>query len=306
MKVLVLHTIPPEAPGLNRVVDEFDLGGAAQNVASVLPEAVVYGVRGEVREILTLLEQHPGSVVFNACEAPLGRPDLEAHVAALLEWLGVRFTGCRSETLALCRRKDLASAVLQAAGVPVPARVDPAHPAFPCIVKPAGEDGSACIDQQSICEDEGALQRALSCLGQAAVVQEFVPGREFAVSLWGNHQPEFVSIGETIFEKGLRLITYAAKWHVESADFVNSPLHYNSNIAPDLRAAVTAAARGAWRAVEARHALRVDVRLDAAGNPYVLDVNPNPEISPGVGICRAVQEAGWQWQEFIRRLVEWA
>jgi len=306
MRVLVLHTIPPEAPGPNRVVDEFDLSGAAQNIASVLPEAAVYGVRGEVREILTLLEQHPSAVVFNACEAPLGRPDLEAHVAALLEWLGVRFTGCRSETLALCRRKDLVSAVLLAAGVPVPAPVDPAHPVFPCIVKPAGEDGSACIDQQSICEDKEALQRAVSRLGQAAVVQEFVPGREFAVSLWGNHQPEFVSIGETRFLKGLRLITYAAKWHVESADFANSPLHYNSNIAPDLRAAVTAAARGAWRTVGARHALRVDVRLDAAGNPRVLDVNPNPEISPGVGICRAVQEAGWQWQEFIRKLVEWA
>jgi len=306
MRVLVLHTLPPDAPAPDRLADEFDLSGAAQNVASVLPEAIICGVRGEVREILTLLEQHPGAVVFNACEAPLGRPDLEAHVAALLEWLGVRFTGCRSETLALCRRKDLTSAVLQAAGVPVPALVDPARPVFPCIVKPAGEDGSACLDHQSVCEDADALHGAVARLGQAAVVQEFIPGREFAVSLWGNHQPEFGSLGETIFEKGLRLITYAAKWHVESADFANSPLFYNSTIAPEVRAAVTAAAQGAWRAVGARHALRVDVRLNAVGNPRVLDVNPNPEISPGVGICRAVQEAGWQWQDFIRKLVEWA
>jgi len=306
MKVLVLYTLPPDTAGPNRVVEEFDLSGAAQNIAAVLPEAAVCGVRGEVREILTLLDQHPDAVVFNTCEAPLGRPDLEAHVASLLEWLGVRFTGCRSETLALCRRKDLTSAVLRAEGVPIPAPVDLAHPVFPCIVKPAGEDGSACLDHGSVCENEQALHRALSQLGQPAFVQEFVPGREFAVSLWGNEQPEFVSIGETVFEKGLRLITYAAKWHVESADFANSPMLYNSDVAPALRATLTVAAQGAWRAVGARHALRVDLRLDAAGTPRVLDVNPNPEISAGVGICRAVQEAGWKWQDFVRKLVEWA
>ena len=306
MTVLVLHTLPPEAPGPDRLVDEFELSGAAQNIASVLPEAVVHGVRGEVREILTLIEQHPQAVVFNACEAPLGRPDLEAHVAALLEWLGVRFTGCRSETLALCRRKDLASAVLRAVGVPVPATVDLNCPIFPCIVKPAGEDGSACLDHRSVCENAEALHAAVTRMRQAAVVQEFVPGREFAVSLWGNYQPDFVSIGETVFEKGLRLITYAAKWHLESADFANSPMRYNSEIAPELRTAITAAAQGAWRAVGARHAIRVDVRLDTAGHPRVLDVNPNPEISPGVGICRAVQEAGWQWPDFVRELVKWA
>ena len=89
--------------------------------------------------------QHP-DVVFNPCEAPLGRPDLESHVAALLEWRGVRFTGCGSETLALCRRKDRTKAVLAAAGAPVPR-----DGGFPCIVKPADQDGSAGIDARRPC-----------------------------------------------------------------------------------------------------------------------------------------------------------
>ena len=118
MKVLVLHTTPPKAPGEDRVVDEFDLREAASNVASALPEAAVCGARGDAREILALLDLHRPAVVFNLCEAPLGRPDLEAHVAALMEWLGVRFTGCGSETLALCRRKDLVNPVLRAAPGP--------------------------------------------------------------------------------------------------------------------------------------------------------------------------------------------
>jgi D-alanine-D-alanine ligase len=306
VKVLILHTTPPQAPGEDRVEDEFDLSEAASNVAAALPEATICGIRGDAREILALLDLHLPAVVFNLCEAPLGRPDLEAHVAALMEWLGMRFTGCGSETLALCRRKDLVNPVLSSAGIPVPAAIDPARPSFPCIVKPSAEDGSAGLSHNSVCENPAELARAMAHLEGPAVIQEFLPGREFVISLWGRCQPDFVSIGETVFEKGLRLITYAAKWHVESEDFANSPLFYNSKIAPRLQEAIIATACGAWRAVRARHALRVDVRLDEAGNPRVLDVNPNPEISPGVGICRGVQEAGWQWQDFIHNLVEWA
>jgi D-alanine-D-alanine ligase len=306
VKVLILHTTPPEAPGADRVKDEFDLNDAASNVASALPEAVICGVRGDVREILALLDLHRPDVVFNLCEAPLGRPDLEAHVAALMEWFGVRFTGCRSETLVLCRRKDLVTPVLRDAGVPVPATVDFARPVFPCLVKPAAEDGSAGLRLDSVCETLQELERAASHLEGPNMIQEFLPGREFAVSLWGRCQPDHVSIGETVLQQGLRLITYAAKWHVQSEEFANSPLFYNTDIAPSLREAIVAVAQGAWRAVGARQALRVDVRLDAAGTPRVLDVNPNPEISPGVGICRGVQEAGWQWREFIQKLVEWA
>jgi D-alanine-D-alanine ligase len=301
MKVLVLHTLPPHSAASGRTVGEFDLNAAAANVAGVLPGSVIAGVRGEVREVMELLELHQPDVVFNACEAPLGRTDREAQVAALLELLGVRFTGCGSETLALCRRKDRTNAVLDAAGVPVPRAG-----VFPCIVKPADEDGSAGIFADSICESPEALARARARMAGRAIVQEFLRGREFAVALWGRDTPEYFSIGETRFLNGLRLITYAAKWDLESRDFADSPMDYNLPLDPSLRDALVAAASGAWRAVEARGYIRVDIRLDRAETPFVLDVNPNPELGPGVGICRAVQEAGWTWERFVRQQVEWA
>ena len=267
----------------------------------VLPGAVVAGVRGETSEVLALLATHQPDVVFNACEAPLGRPELEPHAAALLEWLGMRFTGSGSETLALCRRKDRAKAVLAAMGVPVPrANV------FPCIVKPVDEHGSAGIHPDSVCEDAEALARARTHLAGPALVEEFLAGREFAVALWGCGEPEHVSIGETRFRNGLRLNSYAAKWDADSDAFANSPISYTTEIDPALREAIVAAARGAWKAVGARGYMRVDIRLDAAEMPFVIDVNPNPELGPGVGICRAVQEAGWTWERFVRQQVEWA
>lgn len=301
MKVLVLHTLAPEVAREGRYSWEFDLSEAARGVAQVLPGAVVAGVRGQVQEVLSLLSAHQPDVVFNACEAPLGRTDFEAHVAALLEWLGVRFTGSGSETLALCRRKDRVNAVLASAQVPVPRKS-----VFPCIVKPADEDGSASIFSDSICEVASALERARARIKGPVIVEEFLPGREFAVSLWGRDGPDYASVGETRFQGDLRLNTYAAKWDIESADFANSPMFYGIDGEPNLREAVIEAARGAWRAVEARGYLRVDVRLDSACVPRVIDVNPNPELSPEVGIYRAVVEAGWSWERFVRQQVEWA
>lgn len=301
MNVLVLYSLPPSIANNGRATWEFDLSEAVRGVAEVLPGAVVAGVRGDVEEVLALLSAHKPAVVFNACEAPLGRPELEAHVAALLEWSGVRFTGSHSETLSLCRRKDRVNAVLAAAGVPVP-RVN----VFPCIVKPVGEDGSAGIDEQSICEDEESLAYARARIAGPTLAEEFLPGREFAVSLWGHLAPDYFSIGETRFENGLRLNTYAAKWDINSRDFANSPMFYDLELDQELRAAIVAWARAAWHAVEARGYLRVDLRLDAGGDPRVLDVNPNPELAPGVGIHRAVTEAGWSWQRFVQRQIEWS
>ena len=301
MKVLVLYTSPPENFARGRSRSEFDLSEAARGVAEVISDAILVGVRGEPNEILVAVSGHKPDVVFNVCEAPLGRGDREAHVAALLEWLDVRFTGSGSETLALCRRKDLVKPVLEAAGIPVPRRN-----CFPCIVKPAGEDASVGIHAHSVCEDEEGLARARNLIEGPAVVEEFLDGREFAVSLWGGTTPEFHSIGELKFKGGLRLVTYAAKWDPQSAEYGNSPIEYNGNVEPVLRDAILDSARAAWTAVGARSYIRVDVRLNAAGVPCVLDVNPNPDLSPGAGIRLGVTSAGWEWRTFVRKVIEWA
>jgi D-alanine-D-alanine ligase len=299
MRVLILSTLAPD--GDRR--EELDLSEAVAELARVLPEASRAAVRGHAGEVIGELERARPDVVWNACEAPLGRPDLEAHVAALLEWWGVRFTGCRSETLALCRRKDRTNAVLAAAGVPVPRE---GEAVLPCIVKPADEDGSAGIERDSVCVRLEDVARARARLAGPVVVQEFLPGREFAVSLWGERGPEHSSIGEFAFADGLLVNTYASKWDVESEDFAGSPLSYATRLDDSLRERILDAARGAWLAVEARGYLRVDVRLDGRGEPRVLDVNPNPELAPEVGIHRAVTEAGWTWERFVRRQIEWA
>jgi D-alanine-D-alanine ligase len=285
---------------LDRAPLEFKLTEAVEGVLDCLPGAVSEGIVGDVREVLDVLERYQPDVVFNCCEAPQTRPDLEPHVAALFEWLGVRFTGAGSDCLALCRRKDRVNPLLAAAGIAVPRTGG-----FPCIVKPADEDGSFGVWTGSICENAEEVERAHKHLQGHTLVEEFLPGREFVVALWGEREPEHVSVGETLFQSGMRLRTYFAKWH-EGFERRNTPLVYDSPIAPALRAAIVEAARGAWHVVGAHGYLTVDVRLDAADRPHVLDVNPNPEIAPGFGMHRAVREVGWQWPAFVLKQIEWA
>ncbi len=301
MRVLVLYSLPPIEVDAGRNVLEFDLSEPVRGIAEVLPEAIIAGVRGEPAEVLTLLSRHEPDVVFNACEAPLGRPELEAQFAGLLELAGVRFTGSRSQTLALCRRKDQVKAVLEAAGVRVPRAG-----VFPCIVKPADEDGSCGLYEDSICEDVESQSRARQRLTGRILVEEFLPGREFAVALWGAFEPDYFSVGESCFKGGLRLNTYAAKWGVDSNDFANSGVYYDTDLDSELRREVVETAQAAWRAVEANGYLSVDVRLGADGRPCVIDVNPNPELYPESGINRAVTQAGWTWEQFIKQQIEWA
>lgn len=301
MKVLILHSLAPEGAEPGRMTDEFDLSSAVNGLRAALPEAAVAGVRGELREVLEVLDTHQPDVVFNACEAPLGRPDLEAHVAALLEWLHIPFTGSGSAALALCRRKDRTSAVLAAAGVPVPRAG-----VFPCIVKPADEDGSAGIDEQSICENEEELARARARINGPVVIEEYLAGAEYTISLWGKDEPEYFSPAHMEFSNGLRVNTYASKWDIESPDFGCTRLVYDLKLTPEFRSLLEDTARAAWRAVGARGYMRIDLRLDGDGIPRVLDVNPNPELGEDVGIYRGVTEAGWTWEQFVRKQLEWA
>jgi D-alanine-D-alanine ligase len=301
MHTLVLYTVPPQDLPRGRTAGEFDLIPAAQEVVRLLSGATLAGVQGAAREILGLLETERPDIIFNLCEAPLGRPEFEPQVPALLEWLGMRFTGSGSETLSLCRRKDRTKAVLAAAGIPVP-RAD----GFPCIVKPLDQDGSTGIDAESICHNPQELERARARLPGPVLVEAFLPGKEFVIAVWGRIEPTYLSIGEADFTDGLKLFTYAAKWFENSADYAHSLLQYHTKIDSSLRASLIEIARSVWRVVAARGYLRVDVRLDAQGLPCVLDVNPNPDMMPDMAMCRAVNEAGWTWERFVRQQVEWA
>jgi D-alanine-D-alanine ligase len=245
-------------------------------------------------------------LVFNLAEGLDGRGEGEAEVARLLEATGVPFTGARSASLSLCRRKDRVNSLLEAAGLPVPAWAlatsgsVPAWFTFPAIVKPAGEDGSVGIGDDSVVEDAFELGFALARLSDEALIQRFVPDRELNVAFVGD---EALPVAEIEFAGRQRVVSYRAKWEPGSAaDLATSPV-CPARLPRDLEAEVLALAASAWAAVGGTGYGRVDLRTDEDGRPWVLEVNPNPDLAPDAGLARMAGVAGWSYTELVSRIV---
>lgn len=285
-----------------------------------------------VRDLLAALGRHPGcdvvhhevariadveravrtfrpDAVFNACETLYGESSNEPVVPLLLEHLGVAFTGSPAACLRQCLRKADATAALRAAGVPVPGTLRIATDtipatlgrlAYPLIVKPEREDGSVGIHASSVVDDDVALRRAVRDvvvgLAQPAVVQEYIEGREIAVSLLGWPEPRVLPPGEIAFDANLfagraRVLTYASKWDEDSADYRGTS-SIAAAVSPAALSRVAGVARRAFLALGMRDYGRVDLRLDARGRPFVIDVNPNCDVSTEGGFAKAAARAG--------------
>jgi D-alanine-D-alanine ligase len=245
--------------------------------------------------------------VFNLAEGVGGRAVEEPRVAALLELMGVPFTGSSSETLALCRRKDRSNAVLRSEGLPVPAwRVAEAGTdlhwsVFPAIVKPVGEDGSVGIHESSVAEDGMELEVAIARAGGRALVQRFVGGRELNVGVVGDR---LLPISEIRFSSPQRVVSYAAKWAPGSQDDRATVPVCPAHLPVTASRAVSELARAAWAAVGGQGYGRVDLRMDEQGRPWILEVNPNPDLAPDAGLARMAAAAGWTYATLVERILE--
>jgi D-alanine-D-alanine ligase len=245
-------------------------------------------------------------MVFNLAEGLDGRADGEPRVAALLELAGRATTGASSDTLALCRRKDRVNALLGARGLPIPpwSLLAPDRAGdwslFPAIVKPAGEDGSVGIHEWSVADDALELTAALDRLGGEALVQRFVTGRELNVGIVGG---VVLPVAEIEFSGRQRVVSYAAKWDAGSAEDRSTHPICPARIPVALHAEVCTMAREAWAVVGGRGYGRVDLRTDDEGRPFLLDVNPNPDLAPDAGLARMAGAAGWSYADLVERIV---
>jgi D-alanine-D-alanine ligase len=272
-------------------------------------------------ELLGRLREERVDVVFNLVEALEGDARREAAAAWLLELARLPYTGCPPRAMTLALEKPVARAVLAARGVPVPAgalleRGDEPLDAlrFPVIVKPAAADASHGITLDSVVHDAAAARARARALretyGQAAVVEEFIDGRELNVSILGEGEaaaplPLFeIAFDERFPRDRPRIVTYAAKWGTEDdPEFSGSRSVPARGLAPAQVERVRATALAAYRALGLRDYGRVDLRLHPERGPFVVDVNPNPDISPCAGLNIAADAAGLTHAQLVGRVV---
>ena len=267
--------------------------------------------------VQTILRISP-KFVFNLCEEINGKCELEMCVAGLLEMMGVPYTGSGPFALGLALNKFNVKQMLRSAGVPVPRgylvrwkqKVSARSSRFPVIVKPVHEDASLGINTNSVCRDFASLERQVSYIHdvyqQDALVEEFLDGREFNVSVIGDREPEVLAVSEIDFsrmpEDEPRIVSYRAKWDEESTMYECTVPICPADIPKRLADRVKAIARRSYQTVGCRDYARVDMRTDSSGHPFVLEVNPNPDISPKAGFARAAQAAGYSYSDMILRI----
>jgi D-alanine-D-alanine ligase len=287
------------------------LAAVCEALAALGYEPVVVPFAGEASSWLETIRGSGFDLVFNLCEGLAGQGADEALPASAVELLGLPLTGAHAFTLSLCFRKDLVNAHLRAHGIAVPdwtvarAGEPVAWTRYPAIVKPAAEDASLGIDAASVVHDAGELAAACARGHQSwerLLVQRFVDGREINLAVVGERVLPHSEIVWTLPDGLPRVVTYAAKWEAGSVYDRGTVPRLLGPEEARLSARLTRLARRVWAAVEGVGYARVDVRLDARGRAYVIDVNPNPDLSPGAGLARQAAGAGWSYVDLVREI----
>lgn len=329
-RVLVVHNRDfegSEADPENKARE--DIRGVADDVVAALTgqgvEADVVGVGDDLLAAMSHVTVFAPDVVFNLCESLGGDNSFEPLLPLLLERAGFAYTGSSPLALALALHKHKAKDVLRAAGVPTPEGLAVATPAdvsavklaFPLIVKPTREDASVGISSESVVHDRAALEQRVTYVTaryrQPALVERYIEGREIYVAMLGRIDggTEMLPLSEIDFSdmpaERPRIVSFDGKWSETSAEFRGTKPVPCVDLAPELHARIAGVARAAFAAMELRDYGRLDLRVAGDGTPYVIDVNPNCDLSAASGgFARAARAAGLDYDELIRRIVDLA
>jgi D-alanine-D-alanine ligase len=298
-----------------------EVGAIEESLRSGGHHPFVLSVEHFSRDLIQTLLGISPKFVFNLCEEINGKCELEMCIAGLLELMGIPYTGSDPFALGLALNKFHVKQILRSAGIPT-ARGYVRYPGqklsiprgmhFPMIVKPSRQDASLGINSRSVCHTVEQLEQQILYIHevyeQEALVEEYLDGREFNVSVIGDQDPEVLAISEICFD-GLpqdepRIVSYRAKWDEESPLYSSTMPICPANLSKRLENRIKDIAIRSHLCIGCRDYARVDMRTDDRGNLFVLEVNPNPDISPKAGFARAARAAGYTYPEMILRISE--
>jgi len=314
----------PPAARVNDVYAEWDTMDTVDAVRAALEEvAPVVMIEANEHSVQKFIDKRP-DFAFNMSEGMHGVAR-EAQIPAILDMLQIPYLGSDPLTLALCLDKSRAKEVLGYHRIPTAPfalirsmdEFEDARVRFPAIVKPLHEGSSKGIYNSCVVRDPGELEREvrtiLTAYEQPALVEEFLPGREFTVAMLGNgHDVRVLPIVEIRFDalpEGMNPIySYEAKWVWDRSD---NPLDIFTCPAPideALRSEIESVCRRTYRVLRCRDWARIDVRLDARGKPNILEVNPLPGIlpKPEDNSCfpKAARAAGMTYNQLITTVLD--
>lgn len=321
------YNLKPETPPAGAPEDaysECDSRATVQAIAEALRAHGhhVYGVEATA-DLPAWFRAHRVDLVFNLAEGLRGEAR-ESHVPAILEFLGIPYTGSGVLSLALALDKAKAKDLFRDAGIPTPAFqlvTDPDAPLdpglrFPLMVKPNREGSAKGIWASSVVPDRAAaaaqIHRVMARYDQPVLVEEFIEGTELTVGILGNEPPRALPVLEIDFAScagsGERFYSWRMKEYQGQAGLRLTPTFWcPARLPGSLMAEVQRVALAAHQVLGCRDFSRVDLRVSPDGRPYLLEVNPLPGLDPAESnYPRMAREAGIEYSQLIGRLVELA
>ena len=268
------------------------------------------------------LETKP-DIVFNIAEGFYG-VSREAQIPSMLEMLNIPYTGSDTLTLATCLDKARTKEILSYHKIPnskfvVASNISEAEKAgleFPLMVKPCWEGSSKGIFSSSFVKDKNELEREINRVvneyDQPALIEEFLPGREFTVAVLGNgNTAEALPIVEINFsefpEDFVPIYSYEAKWILDTKENPLDVFSCPAKVAPELERKIKENVLRAYNVLRCRDWSRIDVRLDKNGEPNIIEINPLPGIlpNPEENSCfpKAARTAGLNYTEMINKVL---
>ena len=328
MRILVLFDTdmePPAGQDFARQLEssdeaEFDVARALRGQGH---EVRLLGFRDDLDALVAGLRAEPADVVFNLTERFRNLSTLDYGVAAVLEMLGLSYTGASASGLMLARNKALTKMVLAYQGLRIPhffvcprgqAMQRPSDVRFPLIVKPLDEDASVGIAQRSVVHDDEALAERVSFIHArhetAAIVEEFIAGRELYVGVIGNDPPRALPPIEMVFAQDsseeTRIATFKAKWSHKYRQAHGIENCIAKNLSKDLVDRLGEVAVRTYQAAGLRDYGRIDVRLAHDQEIYIVEANPNPYLADGEDLAWAAEEGGQPYPKLIQKVAEMA
>ena len=321
MRVVVMHSADALEPPVDPLLEQ--LRGALESCDHTVQ---LLAVDDKVEPLVDALKAAEPDLVFNLAESFGGKSALESNVAALLNLLGLRYTGSSPAGLLLAGDKSLTKKVLSFHGVRTPefatlfrGALDWAGDiAFPLIVKPPQEDASLGISSNSVVHDLRELFTRIDELQsefqQPVLVEQFVEGREFYVGVLGNANAQALPVMELDFSRfpaGVpRIASWEAKWGDDGAgsgeQYAGTRSIFPVDVKPELSERMQQVAVEAFNALRLRDYARIDLRVTDQQDIFVIEVNPNCYLERESEFARAAAEGGMAYDALIARILELA
>ena len=317
------HLVPPET-----IEEGTDITAAPwrteYDVISTLTaaghEVQALGVHDDLGEIRRLVTEWKPHIAFNLLEGFDDITIFDQNVVSHLELLKLPYTGCNPRGLLLARDKSLSKKLLAYHRIAVPEfevfRIGrPIRRAkrlqFPVIVKSLTQEASIGISQASVVESDDKLEERVTfihqSIGTAAIVEQYIEGREIYVGILGNQALQALPVWELFFtnmpEGSKRIATDRVKWSVKYQKKYGVDSGPAKELPEGVAERIQHVCKRAYRALELSGYARIDLRLDEAGHVWLLEANPNPQIARGEDFAESAAKVGLNYDAVLQRII---